>query len=584
MWLLQQRKSVSESSSSLSAIGHLSSAKLLRAENRTSRRSCLWLLFLQSGIKAELPSHPPRPAWNGGGNIRGVDSAAFGEGRHEGRPLFVVEAGRKFSFVHAGALLHPPPFTHTNLEGSAGNESNNTESRASRASRFRGSLPLPTLAAPSARPLRPPSPTVSLGAAAPPRRAGKPLRTAGPSWEAPRGNSGCGWEGASGGRGSLPGHASGDGRRGAATRNHGAGQIGVDNPESGHPPPPQRGQEGDGGPGAHLTHRGGRGTPLTATSGCACVLPVPSHAWTGNAPARKGALGQTRTRHSAPCRSFLGSGARGGEEELLTAPRGSPGSEGPRLPHRVGRLSGRRLAPRQGGEFFRRFAGQGLSADSCLLRPRGSSLGGLPDWGVPAPSELTRSTCPARPQQPSARRSTAWPPVLFLGWDRAPSAPPSLPPSRGGAKVGSGVPAGLWSIPGTARLSCQPAQARLSGMRSGFGMRAAAGVVSVALVLATACLRGALMQSEPRRPFFERLRRLEAQVSRSAPSFPSLSGVGACAGRGGGPFPVQTGVHGEAPEFIPLLAPEMQTGRAASPPSPPPGEDCTAALPVLLFR
>ncbi|XP_034297324.1 pentraxin-4 [Pantherophis guttatus] len=42
-------------------------------------------------------------------------------------------------------------------------------------------------------------------------------------------------------------------------------------------------------------------------------------------------------------------------------------------------------------------------------------------------------------------------------------------------------------------------------------MRAAAGVVSVALVLATACLRGALMQSEPRRPFFERLRRLEAQ-------------------------------------------------------------------------
>lgn len=161
---------------------------------------------------------------------------------------------------------------------------------------------------------------------------------------------------------------------------------------------------------------------------------------------------------------------------------------------------------------------------------------GLSDWGVPVPSELTRSTCPARPQQPLARRSTAWPPVLFLGWDRALSAPPSLPPSRDGAKVGSGVPAGLWSIPGTARLSCQPAsqpeQARLSEMRSGFGMRVAAAVVSVALVLATTCLRGVLMQSEPRRPFFERLRRLEAQVSRSAPSFPSLSGV--AAGKGGG--------------------------------------------------
>ncbi|XP_013925142.1 PREDICTED: pentraxin-4 [Thamnophis sirtalis] len=46
-------------------------------------------------------------------------------------------------------------------------------------------------------------------------------------------------------------------------------------------------------------------------------------------------------------------------------------------------------------------------------------------------------------------------------------------------------------------------------------MRAAAGVVSVALVLAAACLRGALLQSAgaagQRRPFFERLRRLEAQ-------------------------------------------------------------------------
>ncbi|XP_070617613.1 pentraxin-4 [Erythrolamprus reginae] len=52
-------------------------------------------------------------------------------------------------------------------------------------------------------------------------------------------------------------------------------------------------------------------------------------------------------------------------------------------------------------------------------------------------------------------------------------------------------------------------------MRGGFGMRAAARVASVALILAGACLRVALLQSagaaEPRRPFFERLRRLEAQ-------------------------------------------------------------------------
>ncbi|XP_026539065.1 pentraxin-4 [Notechis scutatus] len=52
-------------------------------------------------------------------------------------------------------------------------------------------------------------------------------------------------------------------------------------------------------------------------------------------------------------------------------------------------------------------------------------------------------------------------------------------------------------------------------MRRGFGMPAAASVVPVALVLAAACLRGALLQSpgaaEPRRPLFERLRRLEAQ-------------------------------------------------------------------------
>ncbi|KAM3826789.1 pentraxin-4 isoform 2-T2 [Vipera latastei] len=52
-------------------------------------------------------------------------------------------------------------------------------------------------------------------------------------------------------------------------------------------------------------------------------------------------------------------------------------------------------------------------------------------------------------------------------------------------------------------------------MRSGFEMRAAAGFVSVALVLAAACLRGALLQppgaAELRRPLFEKLRRLEAQ-------------------------------------------------------------------------
>lgn len=159
------------------------------------------------------------------------------------------------------------------------------ESRASGASRFRGSLPLPPLAAPSARDDGHSDPPVGPRAAAPARRAGKPFRTAGPSWEAARGDPGCWASGVAGKvRRSLRRQGQSTwgcqrwGREGRSdAKPRGRGKLASRIPRTAASPPPAATRRATR-PRSAAHSPGGRGAPLTATSGRACVPPAPSHA------------------------------------------------------------------------------------------------------------------------------------------------------------------------------------------------------------------------------------------------------------------------------------------------------------------